>query len=67
MTDTATNADTTASTSSSSAADAAAAKVGPMADKAKAFAKEKPFAVAALAGVLGIALINTLRGKGRTS
>ena len=46
-------------------AGAAAAKVGPFADKAKAFAKDKPFATAALAGVLGIALLNTLRGKGR--
>ena len=30
---------------------------------AKDFAKSSPFAAAALAGVLGIALLNTLRGK----
>lgn len=47
--------------------EAAAAKIGPIADKAKAFAKGKPFATAALAGVLGIALLNTLRGKGRAA
>jgi len=34
-----------------------------LAQKATDFAKKKPFAVAALVGVLGIALINTLRGK----
>lgn len=32
-------------------------------EKARAFAKAKPAATAALAGVLGIALLNTLRGK----
>jgi hypothetical protein len=31
--------------------------------KGKAFAKARPAATAALAGVLGIALINTLRGR----
>ncbi|NIJ07136.1 hypothetical protein FHS31_000718 [Sphingomonas vulcanisoli] len=36
---------------------------GPLIDQAKAFAKARPFASAALAGVLGVALINTLRGK----
>jgi ElaB/YqjD/DUF883 family membrane-anchored ribosome-binding protein len=35
----------------------------PYIDKAKGFAKERPFAAAALAGVVGIALLNTLRGK----
>lgn len=30
---------------------------------ARAFARERPFATAALAGVIGIALLNTLRGK----
>ncbi|MFW2831099.1 hypothetical protein [Sphingomonas sp. ID0503] len=35
----------------------------PYLEKAKAFAKDRPFASAALAGVLGIALLNTLRGK----
>ena len=37
--------------------------VGPLADKARGFAKERPFATAALLGVVGLALINTLRGK----
>lgn len=31
--------------------------------KAKAFAKERPWAVATAAGVIGLALLNTLRGK----
>lgn len=37
--------------------------VGPLADKARGFAKERPFAAAALAGVVGLALLNTLRGR----
>ena len=45
------------------AAREAIANPGPLADKAKAFAREKPFATAALAGVVGLALFNTLRGK----
>ena len=36
----------------------------PYIDKAKGFAKQRPFAAAALVGVLGVALLNTLRGKG---
>lgn len=32
-------------------------------DKAKAFAKARPAATAALAGVVGLALLNTLRGR----
>lgn len=36
---------------------------GPLVDRAKGFARERPFAAAALAGVIGIALLNTLRGK----
>ena len=35
----------------------------PILDKARGFAKARPFASAALAGVIGIALLNTLRGK----
>jgi hypothetical protein len=37
--------------------------VTPLADKARGFAKQRPFAAAALAGVVGIAILNTLRGK----
>jgi hypothetical protein len=37
--------------------------VAPMTDKARGFAKQRPFATAALAGVVGLALLNTLRGK----
>jgi uncharacterized protein YjbJ (UPF0337 family) len=37
--------------------------VRPIVDYARQFARERPFAAAALGGVLGIALINTLRGK----
>ena len=40
-----------------------AKNAAPLADKARKFANERPFAAAAVAGVLGIALINTLRGK----
>lgn len=35
-----------------------------IADKATRFAKDRPWATAALAGVVGMALLNTLRGKG---
>ena len=42
----------------------AIANPGPLVDKARAFARERPWATAALVGTLGIALINTLRGKG---
>ena len=35
-----------------------------VAGKATQFAKERPWATAALAGVVGMALLNTLRGKG---
>lgn len=34
-------------------------------DKAKAFAKARPWATSALLGVVGLAVLNTLRGKGR--
>lgn len=33
--------------------------------KATEFAKQRPWATATLAGVVGVALLNTLRGKGR--
>ena len=46
-----------------SARDALAGGVGPLADKARGFAKQRPFAAAALAGVVGLAILNTLRGK----
>lgn len=35
----------------------------PLIDQARQFIKDRPFASAALGGVLGIALLNTLRGK----
>lgn len=35
----------------------------PLLDKAKALYKARPVATVALAGVVGIALLNTLRGK----
>ncbi len=41
----------------------AIANPGPIVDQAKGFAKARPFATAALAGVVGLALLNTLRGK----
>jgi uncharacterized protein YjbJ (UPF0337 family) len=39
------------------------ANPAPMVDKAKGFARERPFATAALLGVVGVALLNTLRGR----
>jgi ElaB/YqjD/DUF883 family membrane-anchored ribosome-binding protein len=45
------------------ARDVIAEKAGPLVDKARGFAKERPFAAAALAGVVGIAILNTLRGR----
>jgi len=44
--------------------DAIGTKAGPLVDQARGFAKARPFATAALAGVVGIALLNTLRGRG---
>jgi len=35
---------------------------GPIIDKAKSFAKDRPWATATLVGVTAIALLNTLRG-----
>lgn len=45
------------------AKDAVGGGVGPATEKAKSFAKTRPYATAALAGVIGLALLNTLRGK----
>jgi uncharacterized protein YjbJ (UPF0337 family) len=42
---------------------AAKEAAGPLADQAKRFARERPWATAALLGTIGLALINTLRGK----
>jgi uncharacterized protein YjbJ (UPF0337 family) len=40
-----------------------AKNAAPLADKARKFTNERPFAAAALAGVVGLAILNTLRGK----
>lgn len=45
------------------AKEAVADNVAPLAGQAKGFAKQRPFATAALVGVVGLALLNTLRGK----
>lgn len=45
------------------AKDAVLNGTGPLVDKARTFAKDRPFAAAALAGVVGLAILNTLRGK----
>ncbi|WP_294198848.1 CsbD family protein [uncultured Sphingomonas sp.] len=37
--------------------------VRPLIDQARRFVNERPFAAAAVGGVLGLALLNTLRGK----
>lgn len=39
------------------------ANPAPVIEKARGFAKQRPFATAALVGVVGIALLNTLRGR----
>lgn len=45
------------------ARDAVAEGVGPLAEKAKTFARERPWATAALVGTIALAVLNTLRGK----
>jgi len=45
------------------ARDAIAENAAPYAAKVKDFARERPFATAALVGVVGLAFLNTLRGK----
>lgn len=45
------------------ARDAVAENVAPYAAKVKDFARDRPFATAALVGVVGLAFLNTLRGK----
>lgn len=45
------------------AAKDALANPGPLVDKARGFAQARPWATAALAGVVGLAVLNTLRGK----
>ena len=45
------------------ARDTLAAGGSPLLAKARQFARERPFASAALAGVVGLAILNTLRGK----
>jgi uncharacterized protein YjbJ (UPF0337 family) len=39
------------------------ANPGPTINKAKGFAQARPYATAAFVGVVGLALLNTLRGK----
>lgn len=45
------------------ARDTLATESAPLLAKARQFARERPFASAALAGVVGLAVLNTLRGK----
>ena len=45
------------------AAKDALADPAPVVAKAKGFAQARPYATAALAGVVGLAILNTLRGK----
>ena len=70
MTDTATPTETPAATTPESQAGApsldsikAALDKNETVAKAKEFAKQRPWAVATAVGVIGIALLNTLRGK----
>lgn len=46
-----------------SAREALATEGAPLLDKARQFARERPLASAALMGVVGLAILNTLRGK----
>jgi uncharacterized protein YjbJ (UPF0337 family) len=46
-----------------SAREAITQNAAPYAAKVKDFARERPFATAALVGVVGLAFLNTLRGK----
>lgn len=46
-----------------SAKEALSGGAAPIVNQVKGFAKDRPFTAAAVAGVLGIALLNTLRGK----
>lgn len=45
------------------ASDAITQNAGPLAEKAKQFARDRPWATAALLGTIGLAVINTLRGR----
>lgn len=45
------------------AIDAVEQGIRPLIENMRQFSRERPFTAAAVAGVLGIALINTLRGK----
>lgn len=42
---------------------AARDSVAPAVDQVKGFAKARPFTAAAVAGVVGLAILNTLRGR----
>ena len=43
--------------------DAVNQNAGPLLERGRDFARKRPFAALALAGVVGVALLNTLRGK----
>ncbi|GAA0670389.1 uncharacterized protein YjbJ (UPF0337 family) [Sphingomonas insulae] len=43
--------------------EAVARNAAPLADKARKFANDRPWTAAALVGVVGVAILNTLRGK----
>jgi uncharacterized protein YjbJ (UPF0337 family) len=45
------------------AKDAVAGGMGPLVEQVRGFVRDRPFAAAALAGVVGVAVFNTLRGK----
>lgn len=54
---------TTTTANQQSRTNAAGAQFNQLRDKATSFAKARPAATAALAGVVGLALLNTLRGR----
>lgn len=63
MTETTTDTTTNSRTTGNATVDQAMASVGPLAAKAKDFARARPYTAAALAGVVGLAILNTLRGR----
>lgn len=67
MADTSTTANNNATNSTADNADTGAAlksAAQPYLDKAKGFAKARPMAAAAVVGLVGLGLLNSLRGRG---
>jgi uncharacterized protein YjbJ (UPF0337 family) len=48
---------------SASVRDAVSGNAGPLLERGREFARKRPFAALAVAGVVGLALLNTMRGR----